>query len=226
MAKKCPPGVICIENVTFLFFFMLIFAILVFMYIKYYNNSINSTNYIDNKLNNNICNKCNNNKFNNICKTCDTNTNTNSLTHLSVKPSFGYNNNDDILLNPYTPPLRDDRIFNNDYCGDKIPINIATQSFNTNYRQKGILTRVNGGELILPLMGRPLFRNRDKWNFYTMNDKNSMIKLPISFKNRSCTSQQGCDNVYNGDTVYVEGLNDIFRVTIYDNNSMEYIPYL
>ena len=226
MAKKCPPGVICIENVTFLFFFMLIFAILVFMYIKYYNNSINSTNYIDNKLNNNICNKCNNNKFNNICKTCDTNTNTNSLTHLSVKPSFGYNNNDDILLNPYTPPLRDDRIFNNDYCGDKIPINIATQSFNTNYRQIGILTRVNGGELILPLMGRPLFRNRDKWNFYTMNDKNSMIKLPISFKNRSCTSQQGCDNVYNGDTVYVEGLNDIFRVTIYDNNSMEYIPYL
>ena len=224
MAKKCPPGVICIENVTFLFFFMLIFAILVFMYIKYYNNSINSTNYIDNKLNNNICNKCNNNKFNNICKTCDTNTN--SLTNLSVKPSFGYNNNDDILLNPYTPPLRDDRIFNNDYCGDKIPINIATQSFNTNYRQIGILTRVNGGELILPLMGRPLFRNRDKWNFYTMNDKNSMIKLPISFKNRSCTSQQGCDNVYNGDTVYVEGLNDIFRVTIYDNNSMEYIPYL
>ncbi len=126
MAKKCPPGVICIENVTFLFFFMLIFAILVFMYIKYYNNSINSTNYIDNKLNNNICNKCNNNKFNNICKTCDTNTNTNSLTHLSVKPSFGYNNNDDILLNPYTPPLRDDRIFNNDI----LKLSIYNHSYN------------------------------------------------------------------------------------------------
>jgi len=34
MAKKCPPGIICIENVTFLFFFILIVAILIFMYIK------------------------------------------------------------------------------------------------------------------------------------------------------------------------------------------------
>ena len=59
-----------------------------------------------------------------------------------------------------------------------------------------------------------------------MNDKNSMIKLPISFKNKSCRSQQGCDNVYDGDTVYVEGFNDVFRVTIYDNNVMDYIPYL
>ena len=112
------------------------------------------------------------------------------------------------------------------YNGPKIPINQPTQSIDTNYRQIGILTRVNGGETILPLMGRPLFSNRDKWNFYTMNDKNNMIKLPISFKNKSCTSDQGCDNLYNGDTVYVEGFNDIFRVTIYDNNTMQYIPYL
>ena len=123
--------------------------------------------------------------------------------------------------------MRDDRVFNNsNYNGPKIPINVPTQSFDTNYRQIGILTRVNGGETILPLMGRPLFSNRDKWNFYTMNDKNAMIKLPISFKNRSCTSQQGCDNVYNGDTVHVEGFNDIFRVTVYDNNVMQYIPHL
>ena len=122
--------------------------------------------------------------------------------------------------------MRDDRIYNSDHYYNKIPINISTQAFNTNYRQIGILTRANGGDVILPLMGRPLFRNRDKWNFYTMNDKNSMIKLPISFKNKSCTSQQGCDNVYDGDNVYVEGFNDVFRVTIYDNNNMEYIPYL
>jgi hypothetical protein len=218
MAKKCPPGVICIENVTFLFFFILIIAILTFMYIK---SNINFNN------NPNICNN-NHGKIDNICKNFDdnNNNNNNNLDNLSIKPAFGYNNNNDILLNPYAPPLRDDRIFNNENCSNKIPINVATQSFNTNYRQIGILTRVNGGEVILPLMGRPLFRNRDKWNFYTMNDKNSMIKLPISFKNKSCTSQQGCDNVYDGDTVYVEGFNDVFRVTIYDNNVMEYIPYL
>jgi hypothetical protein len=133
----------------------------------------------------------------------------------------------DVLLNPYSAPLRDDRIFNNsNYNGPKIPINVPTQSCNSDYRQIGILTRINGPETILPLLGRPLFSNRDKWNFYTMNDKNGMIKLPIRFKNKSCTSSQGCDNLYNGDTVFVEGYSDTFRVTIYDNNSMEYIPYL
>ena len=75
-------------------------------------------------------------------------------------------------------------------------------------------------------MGRPLFTNRDKWNFYTMTDKNNMIKLPITHKGRSCTNEYGCDNMYNGDTVYVEGYNDAFNVTMYDNNTMRYIPYL
>ena len=223
MSKKCPPGIICIENVTFLFFLILIIAILIFMYIK---SNMNSKNIYTNDFTSNICKNCNNHKINNVCENCNNNYENNNLDKLSIKPAFGYNNNNDILLNPYAPPLRDDRIFNNTHCSNKVPINVATQSFNTNYRQIGILTRVNGGEVILPLMGRPLFRNRDKWNFYTMNDKNSMIKLPISFKNKSCTSQQGCDNVYDGDTVYVEGFNDVFRVTIYDNNIMEYIPYL
>ena len=133
----------------------------------------------------------------------------------------------DVLLNPYDAPIRDERLFNNNYYNSvKIPINVATQSVNTNYRQLGILTRVNKDDTILPLMGRPLIVNRDKWNYYTMNDKNNMIKLPISFKNKSCTSNVGCDSVYNGDTVYVEGYSDLFRVTLYDNSTMEYIPYL
>tara|TARA_Y100001970_G_C14245981_1_gene868234 strand:- start:6 stop:629 length:624 start_codon:yes stop_codon:yes gene_type:complete len=207
MAKKCPPGTICIENFTFLFFGLLILTILIFFYI----NSNNNTSLL-----NNSNNKIDNYNYNNNSK------------GVFPKPSYSFSNvNNDILLNPYSAPLRDDRIFNSDnYNGPKIPINQPTQSIDTNYRQIGILTRVNGGETILPLMGRPLFSNRDKWNFYTMNDKNNMIKLPISFKNKSCTSDQGCDNLYNGDTVYVEGFNDIFRVTIYDNNTMQYIPYL
>lgn len=220
MVKKCSPGIICIENVTFLYFFTLIIVILIFMFIKS-NKNLNN-NICNNSNICNICNKCKNYKNNNICTNC----NNNNSNNLLIKPGFGYNNNNDILLNPYTPPLRDDRIFNGEYNNNKILINIPTQSIETNYRQIGILTRINGGELILPLMGRPIIRNRDKWNFYTMNDKNSMIKLPITFKNKSCTSYQGCDNLYNGDSVYVEGYNDIFRVTIYDNNVMEYIPYL
>jgi hypothetical protein len=207
MAKKCAPGILCIENYTLLFFTFLIFVILYFMYIKYtknLNSNSNSNSYVNNSCNNN------------------------DSSYTRPILGNGYNNKEnDVLLNPYSAPMRDDRIYNNtNYNGPKLAINIPTQSINTNYRQIGILTRVNGPETILPLLGRPLFTNKDKWNFYTMNDKNGMIKLPIRFKNKSCTACQGCDNVYSGDTVYVEGYSDIFRVTVYDNNTLEYIPNL
>ena len=108
--------------------------------------------------------------------------------------------------------------------GIMMPINVRTQGppINTNYRQVGLLTRINGKETILPLMGRPLLKNRDKWQFYTMSDKNNSVKLPISFKKKSCTGEYGCDNIYNGDTVYVEGYKDAFQATIYDNAVAEY----
>ena len=210
MVKKCPPGILCVENYTLLFFGLLIIAILYFMNIKYNQNLTKKQS----------CG-CNNMS----CTNCS-----NHITSSELIPFLGNSHNNrenDVLLNPYCPPLRDDRTLNNtNYNGPKLPINVPTQSVNSTYRQIGILTRVNGAETMLPLMGRPLFSNRDKWNFYTMNDKNGMIKLPISFKNKSCTSSQGCDNLYSGDTVFVEGYSDTFRVTIYDNNSMEYIPYL
>ena len=212
MKKKCPPGIICIENFTLIFLSCIIFVILGFMYIKYDKNvKLNTSSIPSLKIN----------------TTHNYKRDTPNITDY-IHHHENNSNNTDILLNPYSAPLRDDRIFNNDqqYNGPKIPINVPTQSFNTSYRQIGILTRVNGPETILPLMGRPLFSNRDKWNFYTMNDKNNMIKLPITFKNKSCTSDRGCDNLYDGDTVHVEGYNDIFRVTVYDNNVMQYIPYL
>jgi hypothetical protein len=139
--------------------------------------------------------------------------------------------NSDVLEDPYAPPLRNDSYFGGIGSTNMmmpmaagVPINIRTQGppVNTNYRQVGLLTRINGKETILPLMGRPLQKNRDKWQFYTMSDKNNSVKLPISFKKKSCTSEYGCDNIYNGDTVYVEGYKDAFQATIYDNAVMEY----
>ena len=206
MAKKCAPGILCIENYTLLFFTFLIIVILYFMYIKYTKNL----------------------HLHSASSASSASSNRNYNSYITPFLGNGYSNKEnDVLLNPYSAPMRDDRIYNNsNYSGAKLAINIPTQSINTEYRQIGILTRVNGPETILPLLGRPLFTNKDKWNFYTMNDKNGMIKLPLRFKNKSCTSLQGCDNVYSGDTVYVEGYSDIFRVTVYDNNTLEYIPSL
>ena len=53
------------------------------------------------------------------------------------------------------------------------------------------------------------------------------VRLPISVSGKSCTNEYGCDSVGNGDYVYVEGYNDAFKVTIYDDiNQLRYIPYL
>ena len=198
MAKRCPPGVICVENITILFVLSIVACVYLYM------NSM----------------KIKHTSPNIIIKERE------QANGIFPRASYSFSNvENDVLMNPYKAPLKDDRINNLDPRG--VPINVPTQSVNASYRQVGILTRLNGnGENILPLMGKPLFTNRDKWNYYTMTDKNNMIKLPITHKGRSCTSEYGCDSMYNGDTVYVEGYNDAFKVTLYENNTMQYIPHL
>ena len=129
----------------------------------------------------------------------------------------------DVLMDPYKPPLKDNKFYAR-HVG--VPINIPTSTVDANYSCIGILTRMSGKEQILPLFGRPLHFGRNQWQYYAMSDKNNNIKLPISNAGKSCTSEYGCDNLSNGDTVYVEGFNDTFKATIYENNVPRYIPYI
>lgn len=200
MARKCPPGVICFENVT-IFIILSLVLVLAYFYTREQSQKFPKTLKL------------------NIRQSGD------SQSGLLTRPRFAYTSfQNDVLLNPYEAPLRDDRYFPSDSSDPRgVPINVSTRGVDTTYRQVGILKRING-DSILPLMGRPLFTNRDKWNFYTMNENN--IKLPVTFKQKSCTNEYGCDNVYNGDTVYVDGIDAPFKATIYDNATMKYIPYL
>lgn len=203
---KCLPNMFCIRNTT-IFFIIILSAIGIYFF------------------------------YSNYSKMAVMPLATAAPTPMSVSPLFMMSSraaNSDVLEDPYAPPLRNDSYFGgiNGGIGANMmmpmaagmPINVRTQGppINTNYRQVGLLTRINGKETILPLMGRPLQKNRDKWQFYTMSDKNNSVKLPISFKKKSCTGEYGCDNIYNGDTVYVEGYKDAFQATIYDNAVMEY----
>lgn len=225
MVKKCPPGVFCIENYTLSVLAVIIIGFLLYLWKNSNTNNSNSGNsYASNSKNNNPVNQLTN-RIDSLITTLTSNTN-NNMVH--TRPDSIFTTNNSVLLNPYVPPNRDDRPFidSNNLDPRGMPINIRTQGVESTYRQVGILTRINGPETILPLMGRPLIAGRDTWNFYTMTDKNNMVKLPVTFKNRNCSNQYGCDNVYNGDTVYVEGYNDAFRVTVYENNTMRYIPYI
>jgi hypothetical protein len=119
------------------------------------------------------------------------------------------------------------------------PVNASTNIgfVNSDFSQVGILNSiVNKGETpatalatkkILPLFGRPVFTNRNKWNYFTSSDQFNTIKLPILKKKQNCNSSTGCDELYNNDIVFVQGYNQPFRVTMYDNDSaINYIPYL
>ena len=197
---KCPPGVICFENFTFVF---IIFALIIIIYFMYSRQNTNEITISSEKIN------------------------TSPSTGLFPRPSYSFSNvQQDVLLNPYAPPLRDERVIQSTDIRGGIPINIDTRAVDTNYRQVGLLKRMNGPEMLLPLMGRPLFVARDKWQYYTMSDKNNAIKLPVSFKSKSCTNEYGCDEISNGDTVYVDGIDAAFQVTLYDNAVMKYIPFV
>jgi hypothetical protein len=213
--SKCPPGVICFENFTFTF---IIIALVIMIYYIYARTQANRR------------------RLRNIHREVDHNEQTDetvmsntlfSLSGLFPRPSYSYSNvQNDVLMNPYTPPLKDERVLiTNDIRGG-IPININTRAVDTSYRQVGLLKRMNGSEMLLPLMGRPLFVSRSKWQYYTMSDQNNQIKLPVSFKSRSCTNEYGCDEISNGDTVFVDGIDATFQVTLYDNATMRYLPFL
>ena len=138
-----------------------------------------------------------------------------------------------MLLNPYAAPYRDERYFVPELAytpPNTVPINVSTNigAVDTTYRQMGIITPLNGAskDNILPLMGRPLFTNRDKWQYYTISNQHNNVKLPISFKGRSALNDYGVDQIFSGDTVYVEGYNDAFKTTVYENDTIKYLPFV
>lgn len=206
--KKCPDGFICVENYSM---FFIIICVVLFMYVIY-------TTYMKQNI------VVNNSPSEKIIIQDVTERRENYGWWNRMVPSWPYTNlPTDPLLNPYAPPLRDERYF----VSGPIPINIPTNigAVNTSYRQVGILTGVNTNEKILPLMGRPVFTNRNKWQYYGISGDNG-VKLPISRNGKSCMNEYGCDQLYNGDTVYVEGLNQPYRVTVYDNDTIQYLPSL
>lgn len=205
MAKKCIPGVICVENMT-LFVLILLSISVAYLYYKQFGSG-NRSKEMKIIVNNTT-----------IPASIDSGS---DLQNVYVPPL----NTIDVRGPVELPPLPSASV--------GLPVNIRTSSANTPYRQIGILTKNvrngNGNDpLILPLFGRSLLNGRDKWQYYTVANSGGVAfnaKLPISVNGRSCTSEYGCDSISNGDTVYVEGYDDTFRATIYENATLNYIPF-
>ena len=210
--KKCIPGIICVENMTLVFIVIVMFTIIYLIYVFIIKPKSSNRIIINN--------------------------NGNGNDNHSIRPmlqSSYYNNHPvDVLRDPYIPPLRDERYFIGPPIRGSIPINISTNPgyvIGSEYRQVGLLTPLSQShshsktDKILPLMGRPLISSRDKWQYYSLSDQNNSIKLPILRNGKSCTNEYGCDMLYDRDTVYVEGYNQGFKITMYENDTIKYLPY-
>jgi len=230
--NKCPPGVICVESVSVIVIFGIL---LVLLYLHAMNTATGTcaghqhdTHQPHRQHRQPIVGE--------------------NWYH-SLIPSWPYTNapltistGSSVLTDPHAPPLRDERYFNHDAHpamvgpghgfghGHGVPINVSTNigAVDAHYRQVGILTPLNGStkDSILSLMGRPLFTNRNKWQYYTISNQHNNVKLPISVKGRSASGEHGVDIIYNGDTLYIEGINDAYKTTIYDNDTIKYLPFI
>lgn len=199
MPKKCPPGVFCIENIT-LGMMMIALIILGYFLFVYTNNSSKNPVQIINKVPAPVVMSNHDNIFEN-----------------AMEPPLS--------RNPHAPNAPNTPHLAGDVRGG-IPVNIKTRPTQHHFDQVGILTKPGSPEnLILPLMGRLSDTARDKWEFYTISNTGSVnTRLPVSFRGKNCSSEYGCEDIMNGDEVYVEGYNNTFKVTKYGNSNFRYIP--
>lgn len=69
---------------------------------------------------------------------------------------------------------------------------------------------------MFPLYGRASPTNAHRWNYHTVTDRLSNIRLPIqSMDGRDCTLDMGCNELYEGDRVRVPGFPGVFTVHTY-----------
>jgi hypothetical protein len=205
VGKKCIPGLFCVDNMT-LFLFMILSLFILFLVFRISN--ANNVNISENKISEIRTGKI-------FPIACSSNYPVTGLT-----PDIRRTN--DPLTNPYIPPEK-----------NSIAIKpVATQPYNIQYTQVGILTRKKSEDKnqtsdILPLMGRRQITSRDKWQYYTLSgggNGNFQTKLPIRVNGKSSSGEYGCDEIYTNDVVYVEGYKEMFQATIYENNMFNYIP--
>jgi hypothetical protein len=70
---------------------------------------------------------------------------------------------------------------------------------------------------VYPLYGRASRTNAHRWNYHTTTNRLSNVRLPIqSSDGRDCTTDMGCEELYDGHTVRIPGIPSMFQVHLYE----------
>jgi hypothetical protein len=103
----------------------------------------------------------------------------------------------------------------------RVPVfNVPTQHVDS-YRQIGIL---HSSGSVLPLLGRRVHNGSTNWHYYTLTNDAMSLRIPLKHKNRMCTDTNGCQELYNGDTVSIPELGASFTIKMYDESPYIYNP--
>ena len=115
--------------------------------------------------------------------------------------------------------------------GPIMPINTQTRGYPDTFQQVGLLTTAGGSDTsasptrtILPLFGRKLITNRDRWNYYTRTDGMNPVQVPVQYKRRNCDDDNGCEEIMEGESVSVPVLGQSYIANIYRYSTPRYIP--
>ena len=209
----CPNGYICINH------FQAIVLIIVVLAILYAFNNENYRKLFSNKINHSDTQPRQKNQIN------DDNHEIQMNQMNQMNQIDNANHDKKVISNPLYPPLQ-----------RGIPINIETRESGGDYQQLGILSKNtinnddktpgnNTDSVVLPLYGKATYKGSNKWLYYTETDKLNPVKIPVTYKNKDCTDDYGCEELYNGDTVLIPSYNGEFTVKIYKLNKPRYIPF-
>jgi hypothetical protein len=144
------------------------------------------------------------------------------------------------VTNPLLPPERRNHYIDphsHAMVTPGVPINIPTRGYSGGVQQVGALYKQDSSDetikignnnepVILPLFGMPTYNGSNKWMYYTATDKFNQIKIPITNKNRECSVEYGCDELYDGDIVTIPAYNGNFKVSKYQYDKPRYIPHI
>lgn len=200
---KCPPGFICADNSTMIYWFLLTVAVVMAIGINFKNlfsgfsGFFGFSGFPD---------------FQNKPHTPSPPTNPQIYVVQAPSPPVDYQRS--VRPDMYPEPVR--------RYSTGIP-QLRSRGSGSPYEQIGILTAEGGStssaspdRTILPLYGRELDPRRSKWNYFTRTDGSNPVQVPIRYRNRICDDDtNGCDEISSDDSVHIPALGRAFNATVY-----------
>ena len=100
----------------------------------------------------------------------------------------------------------------------------ATRGIPETYQSMGIIS-VGDGK-VLPLYGRRTASRSDRFQYYTRTDTYNPVQLPVRHKNKPCEDVNGCEELFDGDSIKLSPNGESGTVKIYRFSGPTYIPLI